>query len=355
MEHTLTKNKPVDLSKNENSLGPNPKVIARLPDLARELSKYPCLFGQELIRTLSSMHGVNPDQIVVGNGSVEILELAIRAGVNHRDEVIIPDITFVAIPQILNKVDAQQVVVPLKNWMIDLEGMRAAITRWTRMIVIVNPNNPTGTILPWSELSRFIQSLPPQIMVIIDEAYLDFVEDEYPGAIPLMNAQENLLVTRTFSKAHGLASLRIGYCVTNKEYADRIRSYRNPFSNNTVALFAAGISAVDGDYLSHVREMNRIGLRQLSMGLDALGISYIPSVTNFLTLELGDDAGAIHRELVERHILVAPLCFCGMHRFLRVTVGLPEENEQFLVALAAILTKRGHLLPVQKLSIADEV
>lgn len=324
----------IDLSRNDNHLGPNPLVARKLAGFERRLTFYPCVAGDRLKNVLSRYHGVGSEQIVLGNGSVGLLELSARAVLCPGDEVIVPRSTFAVIPEIVRNVGTLAVNISLKNWMIDLQASLAAIGPRTRLVFIVNPNNPTGTVLLRNTLIEFIQRLPPHVYVIVDEAYIDYVSsEESAGMAGLVNRFDNLIVTRTFSKAHGLAALRIGYCIASPNLARRIHSYRLPFTNNAPALEAAALSIQDQSYLARVRAFNKAGLDQLSQGLAALNLPFIRSVTNFISIDFGEKAGRVFKQLKECGVILAPQTQANMPGYLRVTVGNIEENTIFLAHL----------------------
>lgn len=331
----------VDLSKNENFLGPNPVVIRTLSDLTLNLAVYPSITGEHVRKIIARYHGVKSGQVVLGNGSVGLLDIAVRAVLSPGDEVLVPQSTFSEIPRIIHSYGACVVYVHLKNWLIDLEASLSSVGTHTRLICIVNPNNPTGTLLTREEIVDFMKRLPSSVFVIVDEAYIDYVSDEKKfTVIDLVTRFDNLIVTRTFSKAHGLAALRIGYCLASQDIIKRIQSYRLPFSNNTIALQAAALSIQDQDYLIRVRDFNKAGLQQLLKGLDDLGLSCIKSVANFISIDFGEDAEMVFNYLKEKGVILAPQNDANMPGYLRLTVGNKEQNTAVLSLLKQCYTPR---------------
>jgi len=321
----------IDLSKNENSFGPNPHVVTALMNIVEKISLYPCMSGHKLKEILGEFHNIQPEQIVIGNGSVSILDHCARAILSPGDEAIIPRSTFIAIPQIVRDHGAHVIDIPLSNWMIDLQRCLSLIGPRTRLIILVNPNNPTGTCLPQETIINFLQHVPPHINVVVDEAYIDYIQDPSAASVAdLINEFDNLSVTRTFSKAHGLAALRIGYSIMPQPVAKRINAFQLPFSNNSLALEAAALSIQDSDYLKRVRIHNKSGQEQLCSAFREMGINYIDSVANFISIKLGADTKMVFDYLKARRILVAPQASVNMPDYLRVTIGAEEQNSIFL-------------------------
>jgi len=335
----------IKLASNENPLGPGPRVQKVIKSHLAELSRYPDGNGYELKQALSHKLGVEAQQITLGNGSSEVLELLARAFLTSSDEVIYSQHAFAMYPIIAQAVNAQSVVTPAKNWGHDLKAMQVAITDKTRMIFIANPNNPTGTWLGEAELKNFISALPANIIVVVDEAYFEYASDsrlgarDYPDAMAWLGEYPNLVVTRTFSKAYGIAGLRVGYGVSNLEIADLLNRVRQPFNVNSLALTAATAALSDISHLQRGLDCNAQGMLQLAQGIEQLGLSYIPSVGNFISLDVGGDAAGIYDALLYEGVIVRPVANYKMPNHLRVTIGTPEENTAFLQALEKVLEK----------------
>ena len=323
----------IKLASNENPLGPSPKALAAARAAIADIARYPDGGGFALKRALAAKLGVAMEQITLGNGSNEILEFAARAFVQPGDEVVFAQHAFAVYPIVTQAVGGRGVEVPARAWGHDLEAMRRAIGARTRLVFIANPNNPTGTWLTRAALQAFLDAVPPNVIVVVDEAYFEYVtEPDYPNALEWLGQYPNLVVARTFSKIYGLAGLRVGYGVSSAALADVLNRVRQPFNVNSIAQ-AAALAALDDDaHLEHARRTNSDGMRQLVQGFEKLGLKYIPSVGNFVCVEVGEGA-KVYDSLLRQGVIVRPVGNYGMPHHLRVTVGLPEENERFLIAL----------------------
>jgi len=330
----------VKLASNENPMGPSPAVKAAIAAALPELTRYPDGNGFALKQALAERLGVATDSITLGNGSNDILELVTRAFVGPEHEVIFSDHAFAVYPIVTQAVGAKAVSVPAKNWGHDLVAMAAAITESTRLIFIANPNNPTGTWIERAELEVFLAKVPERVIVVLDEAYTEYVEtDDVPNGMDYLAQYPNLLVSRTFSKAYGLAAIRVGYGVSCAAIADALNRVRQPFNVNALALAAALAALQDEAYLIESRRLNRAGMQQLEDGCAAQGLSWIPSRGNFLAIDLGREAAPIFQALLREGVIVRPVANYGMPNHLRVTVGLPEENQRFLDALKRVMLR----------------
>ncbi|CAK0763866.1 Histidinol-phosphate aminotransferase 1 [Gammaproteobacteria bacterium] len=328
----------VKLASNENPLGPSPLALAAARSALTDLARYPDGGGFTLRNALALRFGVERDSITLGNGSNDVLELVARALVAPQDEVIYSKHAFAVYPLVIQAIGARGVVTPARDFGHDLAAMAAAVTPRTRLIFIANPNNPTGTWLTADVLEDFIRGLPSHVIVVIDEAYWEYViHPDYPNALDWLGRYPNLLVTRTFSKAYGLAGLRVGYAVSHPALADLLNRVRQPFNVNSIALAAATAALDDEDHLSRARTINMEGMAEIIAGVTALGLSYIPSVGNFVAVDVGRAAGPIYEALLHQGVIVRPLANYEMPRHLRVTIGLAAENARFLDALARVL------------------
>jgi len=327
----------VKLASNENPRGPSPGVLAAIGAAAVEATRYPDGNGIALKAVLSQRLGVDPAQIVLGNGSNDILELATQAYLRPGDEAVYAAHAFAVYPLATRARGAIGVEVAARDFGHDLTRMRAAVTARTRIVFVANPNNPTGTFVPAAELLAFIASVPPEILVVLDEAYNEYLEpDDRCDSVGWIAKFPNLLVSRTFSKAYGLAALRIGYGLMDAGVADMLNRVRQPFNVNALAQAAAIAALADADYVDRSRALNRAGLAQLAAGLAALGIASLPSHGNFVLARVGD-AGMVYQQLLAQGVIVRPVANYGLPEWLRISVGLPEENERFLKALARAL------------------
>jgi histidinol-phosphate aminotransferase len=328
----------VKLASNENPLGPAPLALEAIRAHAAKVGRYPDGGGFALKQALAKHLGVTAEQITLGNGSNDILELAARTFVTSENEVIYSAHAFAVYPIVTQAVGALAVVTPAKNWGHDLDAMRAAVSERTRLIFIANPNNPTGTWLDGAALHAFLGSLPGHVMVVLDEAYFEYVEErDYPDGVDWLPDFPRLIVARTFSKIYGLAGLRIGYGISHPGVADLLNRVRQPFNVNSLALAAAQAALEDDGHVSRSRAVNRAGLAYLSQSLRAMGLSFIPSVANFITFELDRSGMEVYQALLRQGVIVRPVANYGMPRHLRVTIGTEAENTRFIAALRQAL------------------
>jgi histidinol-phosphate aminotransferase len=327
----------IKLASNENPIGVSPLAQRAIARALADLARYPDGNGFELKQALSRRFGVDPATIVLGNGSNDVLELAARAFLTPEAEAIYAQHSFAVYPLAVQATGARGVEVAARDYGHDPGAMRAAVTKRTRIVFVANPNNPTGTYVRPGELEAFIASLPPEVLVVLDEAYNEYLPEALRSdSIAWLARFPNLVVTRTFSKVYGLAGLRVGYALAAPGIADLMNRVRQPFNVNSISLAAATAALDDLEFVRRSYELNQAGMRQLAEGFKRLGVDFIPSVGNFVSVEVG--AGAkVFRRLLERGVIVRPVAGYGMPRHLRVTVGLPEENQRFLEALAQSL------------------
>lgn len=332
----------VKLASNENPLGPSPRVIDACREHAGQLHRYPDSSGFELKNALSARLQVAPEQITLGCGSNDVLDLVARVFLEEGKSAVYSEHAFVVYPIAVHASGARSIVTPARDWGHDLAAMADAVKGDTRVMFIANPNNPTGTWSTRAEVEALLQRVPESVIVVLDEAYTEYVDDpDYPDGLALLPRYPNLIVTRTFSKAYGLAGLRVGYSVSSPQIADLLNRVRAPFNVNSLALAAAAAALEDGDYLARSREVNRSGLQQLAAGLESLGLEYIPSVANFIAVKMPADAQRVYRGLLQRGVIVRPVGIYNMPDHLRVSVGLEAENRRFLDALPAVLDEVG--------------
>jgi histidinol-phosphate aminotransferase len=327
----------VKLASNENPRGPGARAREAIAAAAADMTRYPDGNGFALKAALSHRLGVSADQIVLGNGSNDILELVAQAFLRPGDDAMYAQHAFAVYPLATQARGARGIEVPARDYGHDLPAMLRAITAKTRVVFVANPNNPTGTWLPPAEVERFVAEVPHQVLVVLDEAYNEYLDPgQCADTVGWVARYPNLIVSRTFSKAYGLAGLRVGYGAMDAAVADMLNRVRQPFNVNSFAQAAALAALDDRDYLVQSRELNRQGLAQLYRGLDALRVRYLPSHANFVLVEVGDGA-KVNQGLLQRGVIVRPVGGYGLPQWLRVTVGLPAENERFLTALAAVL------------------
>ncbi|MDA0978770.1 MAG: histidinol-phosphate transaminase [Proteobacteria bacterium] len=332
----------IKLASNENPLGPSPLVTRRLAEEMDELARYPDGSAYLLKHKLQEKLGIDPQRLTIGNGSNDVLELLARVFLSPGAASVVSEHSFVVYPLVTRALGADLVTVPAKNYGQDLEATLAAITPKTRLVFIANPNNPTGTWVGRAELVAFLEQVPASVIVVLDEAYFEYVEEpDYPNGLSLIDQYDNLVVTRTFSKAYGLAGLRIGYAVSHPQIADLMNRVRQPFNVNAMSLAAALVALDDDEYLQRAIALNTQGMKFLTEALDQMGIGYIPSVGNFVTIDFGRDAMPIYQALLREGVIVRPIGVYNMPNHLRVTVGTPGENARFIDSLQKVLAAGG--------------
>ena len=334
----------VKLASNENPFGPSPLAIAAAKEVLQDLSRYPEGSGYLLVERLAEKHQLEPSCITLGNGSNDVLDIIARVFLTPDHEAVFSQHAFAVYPIAVQAVGATARIAPAHDgrhgaaYGHDLAAMLELIGPATRLVFIANPNNPTGTWLGSDELEQFIAALPAHVMVVVDEAYFEYVEQAgYPDTSTWLARFPNLIVTRTFSKAYGLAGLRIGYALSHPDVAGLLNRVRQPFNVNSVAQAAALAALDDVDYLQQCIMFNREGMTQLVTGFETLGLSYIKSVANFVAVDTGRSGADVFAALLQKGVIVRPVANYGMPGHLRVTVGRSEENARFLGALEQVL------------------
>jgi histidinol-phosphate aminotransferase len=334
----------IKLASNENPLGPSPRALEAIANESADIWLYPDGNGFELKTALAQKHQVDVKQITLGNGSSEPLEYIIRAFVNPGDEVLFSQHSFAIYPILTQAVGGVGVAAKAKHWGYDLEAIKAAISDKTKVIFIANPNNPTGTWLKTDDLYQFIKSVPEQIIVVIDEAYFEYASAEetgamgdFPDSMQWISEFPNLMVTRTFSKAYGLAGLRVGYAVSNPQVADFMNRIRPPFNVNSLALAAAKVALKDEAHIQQSIKVNAAGLRQFEHAFNEMGLEYIPSVANFISVDLKRPAADTYEALLRSGVIVRPVANYAMPNHLRITVGTESQNNRCIQGLKQAL------------------
>ena len=328
----------IKLASNENPLGPGPRARAAIAAGLDELGYYPDGGSFELRRVIAEHHGVAPTQVTIGNGSNDVLEMIAHVFLEPGTESVFSEHAFAVYPLATQAVGATARVAPAKDYGNDLAALADLVGERTRVVWIANPNNPTGTWLAANPLRAFIAGLPKTCVVVVDEAYTEYVDEpDFPDATHWLGDFTNLIVTRTFSKIHGLAGLRVGYSLSDPHVADLLNRVRQPFNVNSLAQAAAAAALGDQGHVRATVEMNRAGMRQLCAGFERLGLAYIPSVGNFITVDFGRPAGPINDALLRRGVIVRPIGGYGLPNHLRISIGLAEENARCLAALEDIL------------------
>ena len=327
----------IKLASNENPLGISPNAEFAIQEALLDIARYPDGNSFALRDAVSKKFNVAPAQIVFGNGSNDILELAARAFLTDECETIYSQHAFAVYPLVTQATGAKGVVIPAKDFGHDLTRMLKAINAKTRIIFVANPNNPTGTLLSKEELLAFLKQVPKHVLVVLDEAYDEYLSAVNKSqAIAWLSEFENLIISRTFSKAYGLAGLRVGFGLMHADVADILNRIRQPFNVNSIAQAAAVASLADEDFVARSYAANQAGMAQLTQGLDKLGLTYILSYANFVSFKV-QNAAKINQALLENGIIVRPIANYDMPDYLRVSVGLFSENARFLEVLAQIL------------------
>ncbi len=326
----------IKLASNENSLGPSKKVLDALASGGFDLCRYPDGSGSSLKRAIADYHGVSPGQITLGNGSNDVLELAARSIVTSAHEVIYSENAFIVYHLATHSIGATPVVIPTRDQSHDLAAMLDAISGRTRLIFIDNPGNPTGRWIGKDQLRSFLASVPEDVIVVVDEAYYDYAAslcDDYPNSTDYLADFPNLVTTRSFSKAYGLAGLRVGYAISHPDLADLMNRVRQPFNVNSLALLAAEVALEDQEHLRRCVAMNEQGMQTLTAAFADLGMEWFESIANFVSFDLARPAGPVYQAMLQEGVVVRPLVEYGLPNHLRVTIGQEYENAIFLNAL----------------------
>lgn len=329
----------IKLASNENPLGPGPRAMEALAGAMGSFARYPDGAAFTLKRALAEHLRIEPGQLILGNGSNEVLELLARAFVTPENEVLFSEHAFAVYPIVTQAVGATPRVAPARAFGHDLEAMAALVTSKTRLVFIANPNNPTGTYLKGGELEAFLEEMPEHVLVVLDEAYFEYARatPDYPDGIGFLARFPNVVVTRTFSKAYGLAGLRVGYGAGHPDLVALLERVRQPFNINSAAMLAAEAALNDHEHLRRSVDLNAAGMARIMAGVRALGLDFLPSVGNFIAIDCGRDAAPVYDGLLRRGVIVRPIANYNMPSFLRITIGTEEENDRFLVALASVL------------------
>jgi len=338
LERELGISNTIKLASNENPLGPPRAAKAVIHGQLDDLALYPDGSGFALSNALAEKHNLSPSVITLGNGSNDVLDMIGRTFLEPGKEAIFSEYAFAVYPIVTQAVGAKAQIARAKDYGHDLDAMLQLVNDRTRVIFIANPNNPTGTWLSKDALRAFLAQVPERVIVVIDEAYVEYVqEDEYPDATQWLSEYDNLIVTRTFSKAYGLAALRVGYCLSHPDVANLLNRVRQPFNVNSLAQ-AAALAALDDH--AHIRlsvDYNMQGLAQYEAAFSDMGLEWIPSVGNFITVDLGRNASEIDKAMLGKGVITRPVANYGLPNHLRITVGFPEENERCIAALKEVL------------------
>lgn len=342
VQRELGISRAIKLASNENPLGPSPKALEAIRAALPNLNRYPDSHCFYLVRKIAERLGVAPEQVIVGNGSDELITMATRAFLDPGDEVVVATPTFL-IYRIASQIAGARVVsVPMKNFRYDLEGMRRAVTRRTKMVFIANPDNPTGTYVTEKEVETFLSDLPPGVVVFLDEAYAELVDaPDYPQTRRYLNKLP-IIMTRTFSKAYGLSGIRVGYGLSHQDLIQALQKVREPFNVNSLAQVAALAALDDQAHLEATRKLLREEKPKIYRALEELQLPALPSAANFILFHAGPKALQLAQALLKRGIIVRDMRAWSLEEYLRVTVGLPEENQMFIQALREVVKEESH-------------
>jgi histidinol-phosphate aminotransferase len=334
LERELGISGSIKLASNENPLGPSPKAVVAIKKAVAGLNRYPDGSGYYLSQALAKKYDVDISQLILGNGSNELIELVVRTFVQPGDEVISADPSFVVYRMITQAAGGTNVIVPLRDNRHDLDAMADRITEKTKIIFIANPNNPTGTMNTSAEMERLMNHVPDHVIVAVDEAYYEYVtRADYPDSLDYLKAAKNVLALRTFSKIYGLAGLRIGYGVTKPGIAELMNKVRQPFNTNSLGQIGALAALADRKHVEKSIAINSEGKQFLYQSFDRLNISYLPTETNFILFEAPFEGPELYATLLKTGVIIRPM---GGKR-LRVTIGLPDENKRFVNELEKVI------------------
>lgn len=340
LERELGINKIIKLASNENPLGPSPLAVQAILKTVKTIHRYPDGGGYYLKSKLSARFGLPEDQIILGNGSNELIELTVRAFLFPGEEVIQPFPTFLVYEKIVIGAGGRMVSVPLSGFKIDLDAISRAITGQTKIIFVNNPNNPSGSALSKDEIVSFLKSLPSDIIVVLDEAYIEFTSGEgVARGVDLLDLFPMMIVVRTFSKLYGLAGLRIGYGFASKKMADYMNRVRQPFNANILAQVGATAALDDREFESRTLKVVSEGLSYLYHEIDRLGLERVPTQTNFFLIKVPIGAQKTYELLLKEGVIVRSMWDYGLRDYIRINVGLPEENERFIQSLKRVLIR----------------
>jgi len=336
LERELGIKNSIKLASNENPVGPSSKALKAIEDSLPNIHRYPDGSGFHLKDAIAEYFNIKPSNIILGNGSNEIIELSVRTFLNPGDEIVFADQSFIFYKLVTQAANCRGVVVPLKDFTHDLERMTEAISEKTKMIFISNPNNPTGTAVGRGDIERFMDRLRDDIIVVFDEAYYEYVErEDFPDTVKYVRDGKNVIVLRTFSKIYGLAGLRVGYGFARAELVNFMNRVRQPFNVNSLAQTGAVAALKDKNHLERSREVNRKGKEYLYGEFRRLGLDYIPTEANFILVRM-ENGREIYNKLLKKGVIVRAVDGYKLQNYIRVTIGLPDENERFIEALTEI-------------------
>ena len=334
LERELGIKNAVKLASNENPVGPSPRVLQSIENILKNTHRYPDGNATKLKEVIGRKFSVKSNQVTIGNGSNDIIEFIARSFLGTDDSAIYSEHAFAVYPLVVKAVGAEGIEVPAKNFSHDLDAMLDSIKSNTKIIFIANPNNPTGSFIGRAEILKFLDKVPEDIIVLLDQAYFDYSSFEDSDVdFDILNNYPNLVMSRSFSKAYGLAGFRIGYSVSSEDIANYLNRVRQPFNANSLALFAAEQAIEDEEFMNKCLQLNLEQKKVLYKGLESLGFHCLPSKGNFISFDCKEDSTGLFNRLLSQGVIVRTLGVYKMPNFLRVSVGLPEENLIFLEKL----------------------
>jgi histidinol-phosphate aminotransferase len=330
--------KIIKLASNENPLGPSRRATSAIKKVLNTLNRYPDSQGFYVKRKLARFLNVKPANILLGNGSDELIDIIIKTFVKEDENIVTADITFVEYEIIAQVIGRRVVTVPLKYFKYDVQAMKKRIDEKTKLVFIANPNNPTGTYVSKLEILDLLRNLPASALLVLDEAYDTFIDvQDFPNSLSFVKDEKNVIVLKTFSKAYGLAGLRIGYALARPDFISYMERARQPFNVNSLAQIAAIAALDDKKFLSRTRKVILEGKKYLYGRLSDLGLAYVPTVANFILIDVGRDGLQVFKEMLRYGVIVRDMKQYGLKNFIRVTIGTRSENERFIKVLKKVL------------------
>jgi histidinol-phosphate aminotransferase len=340
LERELGIRNAIKLASNENPLGPSPLAKKAIRKALTSVNMYPDGDAYYIKQKLAERLNTRPESLIFGNGSNDVIDIIARTFMKAGDEAVMGEYAFIVFPIVTQAVGARVIISPMPDLTHNLEDIYSRITSKTRAVFIANPNNPTGTIVRRQELEWFLEMVPEEIVVVIDEAYFEYVDEpQYPNSLDYQSLGKSVITVRTFSKVYGLAGLRLGYGISSPEIISPMHRVRQPFNANLLAQVAAFAALDDSDHVSKARLINKDGLSYFSRELKKINICFTPSFSNFILIDLKSDPISVYNSLLKLGVIVRPVINYGLKTHLRVTVGLPEENERFIWAIKRVLGK----------------
>ncbi len=340
LERQYNVKNPIKLASNENPLGPSPKAIEAIKTSAKDLHRYPDGSGFYLKEALSKKYGISQEEIVLGNGSDELIDLLIRLLLKPGTRCITSHPSFLVYKKRVQSVGGENIIIPLKDFHHDLPSISKAVNEQTRLIFLDNPNNPTGSVISRQDFEQFLKDLPQDILIVLDEAYMEFCKNpDTPRGMEYLGKDSRVVTLRTFSKAYGLAGLRLGYGIMHKNIASYIERVRQPFNVNSLAQKAAIAALHDTNHFEKTLSNTWEGIKYISDQLTQLGFKVYPTNTNFLLVDISMDANLLYEEMLKKGVIIRSMASYGFNNFIRITIGTPQENERFIYSITEILEK----------------